>query len=184
MNITFLLNHTHLLNPADGLVLCITINFGMKAIAYNIKPEEKECLVLANHKKHDITVIANSLSMETLPYAHGKEALILFNEDPLDEALIFGLKDLGIKYIATSSFKTEHIDLKAAGLAGFKIANVPFKIGEELAMRRMQQVIKNLDKWAKGKCVGEACCCPNACRVHPVPVNVTTNGNTNTIKEI
>lgn len=135
----------------------------MKAIAYNIKPEEKECLVLANHKKHDITIIANSLSKETLPFAQGKEALIIFNEDPLDGELIMGLRALGIKYIATSSFKTSHIDLNAAGVAGFKIANVPFKQGEEVVMSRMQQVVKNLDNWAAGKCVGKACCCPNDC---------------------
>ena len=135
----------------------------MKAIAYNIKPEEKECLVLANHKKHDITIIANSLSIETMPFAQGKEVLIVFNEDPLSEELIMGLRALGIKYIATSSFATEHINLGAAGVAGFKIANVPFKLGEDGVMSRMQQVVKNLDNWAAGKCVGKACCCPNDC---------------------
>lgn len=135
----------------------------MKAIAYNIKPEEKECLVLANHKKHDITIIANSLSIETLPFAQGKEVLIVFNEDPLNAELIIGLKTLGIKYIATSSFETNHIDLNAAGIAGFKIANVPFTQGNDVVMPRMQQVIKNLDNWAAGKCVGKACCCPNDC---------------------
>ena len=137
----------------------------MKAIAYNIKPEEKECLVLANHKKHDITIIANSLSKETLPFALGKEVLIVFNEDPLDEELIIGLKALGIKYIATSSFETKHINLVAAGVAGFKIANVPFGQGQDMVMPRMQQVVKNLDNWAAGKCVGKACCCPNNCSV-------------------
>lgn len=135
----------------------------MKAIAYNIKPEEKECLVLANYKKHDITIIANSLSAETLPFAQGKEVLIVFNEDPLSESLIFGLRALGIKYIATSSFATQHIDLGAAGQAGLKIANVPFKNGEQLPIQRMEQIIKNLDNWAAGKCVGKACCCPNDC---------------------
>lgn len=135
----------------------------MKAIAYNIKAEEKECLVLANHKKHDITIIANSLSVETMPFAQGKEVLIVFNEDPLNAELIVGLKALGIKYIATSSFETNHIDLKAAGIAGFKIANVPFTQDEDVVMPRMQQVVKNLDNWAAGKCVGKACCCPNDC---------------------
>lgn len=135
----------------------------MKAIAYNIKPEEKECLVLANHKKHDITIIANSLSVETMPFAQGKEVLIVFNEDPLNAELIVGLKALGIKYIATSSFETKHIDLNAAGIAGFKIANVPLTQDEDLVMTRMQHVVKNLDNWAAGKCVGKACCCPNDC---------------------
>jgi lactate dehydrogenase-like 2-hydroxyacid dehydrogenase len=153
----------------------------MKAIAYNIKPEEKECLVLANYKKHDITIIANSLSAETLPFAQGKEVLIVFNEDPLSEDLIFGLKALGIKYIATSSFATQHIDLKAAGQAGLKIANVPFKEGEELAMKRMEQVVRNLDNWAVGKCVGKACCCPNDCGVKTTKSN---DGSNDTLKEI
>ena len=86
----------------------------MKAIAYNIKPHEKECLVLANYKKHDITIIANSLSLETLSFALGKEVLIVFNEDVLDRNLVLGLKELGVKYIATSSQAVNHIDLSAA----------------------------------------------------------------------
>lgn len=138
----------------------------MKAIAYNIKPEQKEWLIVANYKKHDITIIANSLTVATLAFAQGKEALIVFNEDPLDAALIEGLSLLGIKYIATTSFTTNHIDLKAAAKAGLKIANVPFKEGGDLKF--MHQVIKNLDNWAAGKCVGKACCCANNCAVKPL----------------
>ncbi|MFC3559182.1 Rossmann-fold NAD(P)-binding domain-containing protein [Pedobacter jamesrossensis] len=136
----------------------------MKAIAYNIKPEEKEYLVLANHKKHDITIIANSLSAETIAFAAGKETLLVFNNDIVNQELIEKLKELGIKYIATSSFETNHLDLKSAATAGFKIANVPFKNGQS-ALDRMQQVVKNLDNWAAGKCVGNACCCQNNCSV-------------------
>lgn len=129
----------------------------MKAIAYNIKPEEKEWLIVANYKKHDITIITNSLNVDTLAFANGKEALIVFNADPLDADLIKGLKALGIKYITTSSFNTEHIDLVAAKAAELKIANVPFRDGKG-ALKAMHQVIKNLDNWAAGKCVGKACC--------------------------
>lgn len=135
----------------------------MKAIAYNIKPDEKEWLVLANYKKHDITIIANSLTIDTLSFATGKEALLVFNNDELSEAMILGLKALGIKYIATSSFQTDHLDLKAAGSAGIKVANVPLASGDADAKQRMEQVIKNLDQWAAGKCVGSACCCQNEC---------------------
>ena len=138
----------------------------MKAIAYNIDPKEKERLILANYKKHDITIIANSLTPDTLAFANGKEALILFNEDPLDAELIRGLKQIGIKYIATSSFEVNHIDLKATAIAGLKIANVPFKDGDGL--QSMQQVIKNLDNWAAGKCVGKACRCQNDCAIKPI----------------
>lgn len=135
----------------------------MKAIAYNIKPDEKEWLVLANYKKHDITIIANSLTIDTLSFATGKEALLVFNNDEISEAMILGLKALGIKYIATSSFQTDHLDLKAAGFVGIKVANVPLASGDADAKQRMEQVIKNLDQWAAGKCVGSACCCQNEC---------------------
>lgn len=142
----------------------------MKAIAYNIKPNEKECLVLANYKKHDITIIVNSLSAETLPFAQGKEVLIVFNEDILDRELIVGLRAVGIKYIATSSFTTQHIDLQAAKEAGFKVANVPLSKGDEFIKQRMKRVIKNLDNWADGKCVGAACCCPTDCDVKSIKI--------------
>lgn len=135
----------------------------MKAIAYNIGSHEKERLILANHKKHDITIISNSLTLDTLPFASGKEALIIFNEDILDAPIIAGLKDLGIKYIATSSFEYKHIDLKAAQQAGLKIANIPFKNGGDF--ENMHQVIQNLDNWAAGKCVGDACCCHSDCAI-------------------
>ena len=135
----------------------------MKAIAYNIKPDEKEWLVLANYKKHDITIIANSLTADTLSFATGKEALLVFNNDELSGNMILGLRALGIKYIATSSSQTDHLDLTAAGLAGMKIANVPLLADQADTKARMEQVIKNLDQWAAGKCVGKACCCQNEC---------------------
>lgn len=137
----------------------------MKAIAYNIKPDEKEWLVLANYKKHDITIIANSLTADTLSFANGKDALLVFNNDYLSENMIQGLKTLGIKYIATSAFETDHLDLKAAGTAGMKVANVPLQSENTNPKLRMEQVIKNLDQWAAGKCVGKACCCQNECAI-------------------
>ena len=150
----------------------------MKAIAYNIGSKEKEWLILANHKKHDITIISNSLTLDTLAFANGKEALIIFNKDLLDASLILGLKAIGIKYLATSSFEYEHIDLRAAKQAGLKIANIPFKDGGDL--ENMHQVIKNLDNWSAGKCVGDACCCQNDCAIK----SFIENPNEHPVKKI
>ena len=47
----------------------------MKAVAYSIKPFEKEFLAKANQKKHDITLISNPLGIETVIYAKGKMLL-------------------------------------------------------------------------------------------------------------
>jgi len=60
------------------------------------------------------------------------------------------------------------LDLKAAGAAGMKIANVPLTEMAQNPESRMQQVIKNLDQWAAGKCVGKACCCQNSCGVSKI----------------
>lgn len=146
----------------------------MKAIAYNINPKEKEWLILANYKKHDITIVSNSLTLDTLNFTAGKEALIVFNEDPINAEIIKGLASLGVKYIATSSFDINHIDLKAAKSAGLKIANIPFKDGG--ALENMHQVITNLDNWSAGKCVGQACCCQSNCSIGAINTSKNEQG--------
>lgn len=135
----------------------------MKAIAYNIDPKEKEWLIQSNHKKHDITIVSNSLTLGTAGFSTGKEALIVFNRDVIDVPIIKALKANGIKYIASSSHGYDHIDLHAAKLAGIKVAHIPFEDGSGPA--NIQQVITNLDNWAAGNCVGKACCCQKDCAI-------------------
>jgi D-lactate dehydrogenase len=97
----------------------------MKAVAYSIKSFEKEFLAKANQKKHDITLISNSLSLETSIYAEGKEAVIVFTNDDVSAKIVNRLADLGIKYIATRSAGTDQIDKNAAESKGIKLANAP-----------------------------------------------------------
>lgn len=105
----------------------------MKVVAYSIKEFEKEFLARANNKQHDITLISNSLSLETAMYAEGKEAVVVFTNDDVSESVINKLADLGIKYIATRSLETDHIDRKAASLRQIKVANVPSFSPESIA---------------------------------------------------
>ncbi len=97
----------------------------MKAVAYSVKSFEKEYLAKANEKKHDITLISNPLCAETVSFAEGKDAVVVFTNDDLSAPVIKKLKELGVKYIATRSVGVEHIDNDAAAAAGIKIANVP-----------------------------------------------------------
>lgn len=97
----------------------------MKAVAYSIKPFEKEFLAKANQKKHDITLISNSLSPETAIYAEGKDAIIVFTNDDVSESVINQLASSGIKYIVTRSAGTDHIDKEAAAKHNIKLSNVP-----------------------------------------------------------
>src|SRR5690606_11207705 len=86
----------------------------MKAIAYNIKPEEKECLAIANGKRHDLTLISNELNARTVSYALGKEAVIISPYDILDREMLWELKHAGVTKIITRSKITTHIDLGEA----------------------------------------------------------------------
>jgi len=97
----------------------------MKAVAYSIKPFEKEFLAKANQKKHDITLISNALTPDTAVYAEGKEAVIVFTNDDVSAFVIEKLAALGIKYIVTRSVGTDHIDKEAAARHGIKLSNVP-----------------------------------------------------------
>lgn len=97
----------------------------MKVVAYSIKSFEKEFLAKANGKKHDITLISNALNSQTITYAAGKDAVIVFTNDDVSAPVIHRLADLGVRFIATRSVGTDHIDHVAAALRGIKLANVP-----------------------------------------------------------
>lgn len=141
----------------------------MRVVAYSIKSFEKEPLAIANNKKHEITLISNSLSLETVSYAEGKEAVIVFSEDDdVSAEVINQLADLGVKFIATRSTAVIHIDVEAAALRNIRLANVPTDAisglsESELPMALAVETIVNLDKWQQKRCLGDACVCSRAC---------------------
>jgi len=133
----------------------------MKVVAYNIKPEEKEILVLANKKVHDLTLISNGLDGSTVHYAIGKRAVIVSEEDILDKNILFELKNLGVEYLITRSIGVQHIDATEAGLLNIRIANTPYE--NQSIEGVAKQTIRNLNFWENGKCIGRACCCTRDC---------------------
>lgn len=97
----------------------------MKAVAYSIKTCEKEPLIRANNKKHDITLISNRLTSDTVSYAKGKEAVLVFSSDDLSAPVLNKLKDLGVKYICTRSSGVDHINQAEAKRLGIEVTNTP-----------------------------------------------------------
>jgi lactate dehydrogenase-like 2-hydroxyacid dehydrogenase len=142
----------------------------MKAVVYSVRPFENKFLARANNKKHDITLISNSLNLDTIRYAAGKNAVIVTESDDVTAFLIEILAGLGVKYLVTRSLETNHINKEAAFGFGIKIANLPFY---SLSIKNMQanadQVIKNLDLWELNKCVGKACVCARDCAAVKLP---------------
>jgi len=131
----------------------------MKVVAYSVKPFERESLAKANQKKHDITLIFNSLSLETAVFAAGKTAVIVFSTDDVSAVVIDRLAALGVKYITTRSAGCAHIDKTAAARNGVKLANAPQR--QDVA----GQTIENLDRWEMNKCAGKACVCGAGCKL-------------------
>jgi len=149
----------------------------MKAVAFSVKPFEKEYLAKANQKKHDITLISNPLGVDTAIYAEGKNAVIVTEDDDLSAPVAEQLAALGIQFIVTRSAGTGHVDKTAVAGHGIKIANIPncppggALLTKEALQEIADQTIKSLDLWSLNKCVGQACVCAKDC-------NKTTPGKT------
>lgn len=150
----------------------------MKVVAYSVKSYEKEFLAIANQRKHEITLVTNPLNADTVKLAEGKDAVLVFTTDDVSAGVIIRLAALGVRFIATRSAATEHIDKDAAATWGLKLANVPlspamhihghqYDAQSQLTSDALQQIadctIKNLDLWQQSKCVGKACICAKGC---------------------
>ncbi|MFD1256646.1 hypothetical protein ACFQ3S_07540 [Mucilaginibacter terrae] len=84
----------------------------MKAVAYSVLPGEKEYFAKANKRKHDITLIANPLGMNTVHYAEGKEAIIMPEGVTPLKAVINKLCAMGVKYIISRRKGNNPADLE------------------------------------------------------------------------
>lgn len=133
----------------------------MKVVIYSVQPFERVSLALANAKVHDFTLISNPLNEETKSYARGKDVVVVAGGDVLGDKLLVDLKGLGVNKIMTRTKDTSHIDLAAAGQLNIQVANAPYE--DQTPTGLADQVIRNLNLWSKGKCVGAACCCLNDC---------------------
>jgi D-lactate dehydrogenase len=130
----------------------------MKAVAYDIEPFEKEFLARANQKKHDITLIANPLSNDTVSYAAGKHAVIVFVNDGISASLLEKLAAMGVKYLVTCSAEhdaAEHAAALTNGIQVIKIPNYLFRKKTKEALQKIaEQTIDSLDFWQKNQHAG------------------------------
>src|SRR5690606_37730167 len=115
----------------------------MKAIAYNIKNEEKEYIVKANAKKHEFTFISNELNEDTILYSLDKDAVIVHTTHFLSINTLLRLKDLGVKQIISSTDKPSSIIIHQAHEYGLLINHIHGSLTNE---KKAQQIIKQLDR--------------------------------------
>lgn len=120
----------------------------MKVVAYNIKDFEKEPLAKANQRKHDITLISNELSLDTIQYAEGKQAVLICQKN-YDELILSKLANLGIKYLLLFSDKEETLTQPywGTGLKIFQYCNDKGNKKPELVQKMANFAIQCLDNW-------------------------------------
>jgi len=115
----------------------------MKAIAYNIKNEEKEYIVRANAKKHEFTFISNDLNEDTILYSLDKDAVIIHTTHFLNVDTLLRLKNLGVKQIISSTDKPSSTIIHHAHEYGLLINYIHASLNNE---KKALQVIKQLDR--------------------------------------
>ena len=113
----------------------------MKVTAYSTKTCEKEFIINANDKKHDIEFISTRLTTDTVSYAKGKDAVLVFPSDDLSSQVLQDLKQFGVKYIVTRSTGTDHIDLPEAKRLGLKVANIASYSPESIAEHAIMLIL-------------------------------------------
>jgi len=115
----------------------------MKAIAYNIRNQEKEHLVKANAKKHELTFISNELNKDTLAFSLDKEAVILYSISSLTFDLLSKLKELGVKLVISRTDKPGNDIIQKAHEYKIVINYIHNSLSEE---KKAQQIIMQLDR--------------------------------------
>lgn len=97
----------------------------MKTFFYSVKEFEKQYLIDANQDKHEINFSNQSLAAETAILSAGYDAVSVFTNDDASAEVLQLLRESGVRYIATRSVGTDHIDLIAAKQMDIKVGNVP-----------------------------------------------------------
>lgn len=97
----------------------------MKVIVYSTKNFEREYLIHANKKNHELIFVEAALGPATAVLAHGYDTVVVFAGDDVSAATIEQLHTAGVKYIATRAAGYDNIDISKANDFGIRVANVP-----------------------------------------------------------
>ncbi|MFQ3575413.1 MAG: 2-hydroxyacid dehydrogenase [Cytophagales bacterium] len=98
----------------------------MKAFFFNTKNFEK-CYIqaLASEKQIEVTFSEETLELDTVHYADGHDAVVVFTNDNANASVLESLSKVGVKYLVTRSAGFDHVDISKAKELGIKVANVP-----------------------------------------------------------
>jgi D-lactate dehydrogenase len=98
----------------------------MKVALFSVHPYEKPALQELNETfQHELTVLSDGLTEETIPLAAGCPAISCFANDVLTSARLSTLAQNGTQLVALRCAGFNNVDLKAAAENGITIMRVP-----------------------------------------------------------
>ncbi|WP_036499332.1 NAD(P)-dependent oxidoreductase [[Mycoplasma] testudinis] len=99
----------------------------MKLIAYGVSSDVEAPAFKKINKKygHDLKLVEDRLTIDTVDQAAGFEAVIIRENDDAGKAVVAKLIKHKIKYLITRTAGFNHIDVAQAKKAGIKVARVP-----------------------------------------------------------
>lgn len=98
----------------------------MKLAMFDTHRYDRESFEAANDDfGHAITFLEPRLTRDTVPLAHGYEAVCSFVNDKVDEQTLNALRDGGTRLVALRSAGYNHVDLSAAARLALAVVRVP-----------------------------------------------------------
>lgn len=97
----------------------------MKVRVYSIQNYDQPFIEEANNNKHELLFTTEALTLDTVHFAEGCEAVALFTSDDGSAPVLEKLAEIGVRYISLRCVGYNHIDLYKAAELGIRVANVP-----------------------------------------------------------
>lgn len=106
----------------------------MQTLVYGSRSYEKDALLRANRKRHDLQFTDARLDRLTAAMARGYPAICAFVDDDLSAPVLENLSDGGTKLVALRATGFNNVDLRAAEEAGITVMRVahysPYSVAE------------------------------------------------------
>ncbi|KAK3329900.1 hypothetical protein B0H66DRAFT_572175 [Apodospora peruviana] len=126
----------------------------VKVAVFSAKPYDKKFLSHVHHRhssshagsKSELIFHDFSLSVETVPLAHGADAVCVFVNDTLNRQVLEQLARAGVRAVLLRCAGYNNVDLRAAESLGLFVANVPSYSPEavaEFAVALLQTLNRN-----------------------------------------
>ena len=98
----------------------------MKVAFFDTHGYDREAFAAANERSgHHLMFFEPRLTSETVVLAAGHDAVCVFVNDRLDEPVLRGLRERGVRVVALRSAGYNHVELAAAARLGLPVVRVP-----------------------------------------------------------